>query len=431
MAKRNARRNRRARRARQQGQGGVVRAPVAVAGPSTSQANTSLRATGVDRVAHVDDVSTSKTGDIVVQFAILPGIAERLSKYSALFTRVRYMTLRFEIRSQCSTASSGGYVAAFVRDPDEILPTTNVLQMLAGQAGSKAANWWQSLVVVVPPTPDLFYTDEGHITEGTSKRLLSPGKLVIACDGPASVAGSLTVNLIWTATFLEPALELQPIESKSEITLEKHYAFWDFGNSLEQTYVTALMNPGTTRYLTPTDLGIRSGTIWRTRPYTFMGEGPTDNFYKVVTTQYVVVVDSTDGYIRPAVMAEVAGKGPWRIVDATESFGTFSYYEAGPAIGGQTPVFYAGDVWVEVDASGEPIDSSGLSVSAHEHLVSIGMLISSKPVVKVPRPTTTTQGPTTSTLPPALGVRAKRDVTALQQSLGLTPDLTGYGSGEA
>lgn len=137
------------------------------------------------------------------------------------------------------------------------------------------------------------------------------------------------------------------------------------------------MFPGDTStkrvFVKPGDLGVSPGTIWKTRPYSFIGEGPTDNYFKTVNTQYVVVFDSDEGYVRPAV------KWNGRIVDASVSFGSFVYHGSGPQFAGDTTLFYKGDEWEEVDASGEPIDTEALTSSRIRELQRQGLLAPIEP----------------------------------------------------
>lgn len=212
------------------------------AGPSV-QPGGGLRQSGLDRITHVEDITTFKSGDTVLELAIVPGVGERLGKFASLFQRVRYDALRVEIRAQAATSTSGGYVVGFVRDPDDFAPTVNVLSYLTGQAGSKTANWWQSVVLNVGRTPDLFYTSEPS-TRQIEMRTLSPGKLVIACDGKATGGGSLTVLLHWTVTLLEPSMEAGGATGPASITLALDYAFWDDQNNEELTSKVALVLPG-------------------------------------------------------------------------------------------------------------------------------------------------------------------------------------------
>lgn len=383
MVRKNAAARRRARAARTERQAqptrrGNTSAAVAVARAPAVQPAGTLRQKGTDRLGHVEKLNEFAAGDTVFAKVIEPVIAERLGRLSELFQRIRYNSLRIEVRSQTSTSTGGGYVAGFIRDPDAYTEGASVLNHIAGLTGSKTANWWQSVVLDVGRTPDLMYTNSSSSKQMELKHV-SPGVLVICCDGKATTeGGGLTILLHWDVTLSEPSLFGEDSAGPgATITLEDNYTFWDFENDVEHTWRVALTR-GDKNYVMPEELGIRPGTIWKTRPYTFIAEGPADNWFKCFNTEYVVVVDDrTNGSIRPAV--KIIGDGytrqrGGRIVDATDNFGSFTYWHGGPAIAGNIAVFHTGDVWTEVDATGAPINSGRLSYAKVEQMRREGLL---------------------------------------------------------
>lgn len=159
---------------------------------------------GTDRMQMIPDVSALKTGHIIYSELITPGDFARLKNVARSFQRIRYNSLRFRIEPQMSTATSGGYVTAFVADPADTAPQTGVLNYLTSQKGSQTCKWWQNSTVVMPSTPRLFYT-----SNSVEVREYSPGRLMVAVDGQASQKGNLTVFCEWNVTLSVASMEAE------------------------------------------------------------------------------------------------------------------------------------------------------------------------------------------------------------------------------
>lgn len=167
---------------------------------------------GVDRLQHVGDVSIIKPGVVFLDLLIVPGDFERLKHVAKSFQKIRYNMLRFRIEPQISTTTSGGYVAAFIRDPADVPPKNKILNYLTSQQGSVTTKWWQATVIQVPIAKKEYYT-----SQGVEVRDYSPGKIMIAADGQATQAGSLTVFVEWNVTLTQAGLE-------NDIEVVKEYA---------------------------------------------------------------------------------------------------------------------------------------------------------------------------------------------------------------
>lgn len=153
---------------------------------------------------HINDVSTLSSTSIVIDAPFLPSSLPRLEKIAETFQRVKYHKLRFRISPQISTATSGGYVAAFIADvSDQYTNSEHGLSKLTSQYGSRTCKWWEDTTLTALCPPDLFYTSQS-LTEPRSN---APGKFILAVDGKASQSGALTVYVDWDATFSGPSLE--------------------------------------------------------------------------------------------------------------------------------------------------------------------------------------------------------------------------------
>lgn len=138
---------------------------------------------------------------------ITPTITRRLSTQASLFQRVKYHKLEFEIQTQVATTTSGGYVAAFYKDPSmDVGSGVEALNRMAAVQGSKTSKNWVSLNMSVTPTQDKLYTANGN-----EIRMFSPGRFRMLTDGTPSNDINVTINLVWTCTFSEPALQRLPL----------------------------------------------------------------------------------------------------------------------------------------------------------------------------------------------------------------------------
>lgn len=133
----------------------------------------------------------------------------RLDVQASAYQRIKWLSLKFRISPQISTAVSGGYVAAFVQDPTDIVPDGEAgLNALTSQSHSVTKKWWEDSIINAPMPQELLFT---NIT-GSELRWSSPGQFVLASDGKATSAGSLTVYLDWSVELSVPSLEKVGLE---------------------------------------------------------------------------------------------------------------------------------------------------------------------------------------------------------------------------
>lgn len=171
---------------------------------------------GSDRLFHIEDISTLQSTSVPISIPVTAQSIPRLEKISEAFQRVRYLQLKFRVVPQISTATSGGYVASFVSDVNDLIPPTEYgLSKLTSQAGAVTKKWWETAVIAAALSPDLLYTSFS-IDE---PRLSSPGRFVLGVDGRASQRGSLTVYLDWKVHLSVPSLEGPEMEESKIPTL--------------------------------------------------------------------------------------------------------------------------------------------------------------------------------------------------------------------
>lgn len=164
---------------------------------------------GVDRVAHVADVSKFADGAVVCRVPVNAGTFSRLSALAETYQQVRFMTLSFRVTPYANANCGGGYVAAFVRDPDDEPPSTPTarLNWLSSQAGSISTRWSQQSSVRAMASDRWFYTSPG--VEG---REYSPGTLYVVADSKATAASGMTIWATWTVSFRKATLESHPLK---------------------------------------------------------------------------------------------------------------------------------------------------------------------------------------------------------------------------
>lgn len=187
------------------GSGAPVSTSVSIAPRNTER----VHLKGTDRLIHVDDVSKFGTGATVVDLSLSCSSFKRMEHMASAYQRVRFKKLVFRVVPMSATSSSGGFAAAFVSDPTDVLGSgDDALDRLVAQKGSKITKIWQSTTVNACLLPDLLYTSEppqGDI------RLSSPGRLWIIIE--SKVVGNnnspvpLTVYCDWEVDFYVPSLE--------------------------------------------------------------------------------------------------------------------------------------------------------------------------------------------------------------------------------
>lgn len=159
---------------------------------------------GVDRIAHFPDVSVLPAQSVPLVVPVSPGVFPRLSKLASAFQRIRYEQLQFVVEPQISTAVSGGYVAAFIKDVADLPAGSGALNQLTAQAGSKTTKWWESVTINVGSLPDLYYTSDSL----SERRWSSPGIFAIGVDGKCTQPSTpLTVYCRYRVRLSEPSLE--------------------------------------------------------------------------------------------------------------------------------------------------------------------------------------------------------------------------------
>lgn len=167
---------------------------------------------GVDRVFHGTISADKRSGSVVCDLLVTPGLFKRLAVVARAYQKVRYLSLRFRIEPQVSTTTSGGYVAAFIRDPTDDVKDIDVL---TSQQGSMTTKWWQSSVIPAQiPQRDFFTSDSVEVRE------YSPGRLLMMVDGAATQAGSVTIFAEWSVRLSLAGLEKPGTVSKDIVALD-------------------------------------------------------------------------------------------------------------------------------------------------------------------------------------------------------------------
>nr|WKV33363.1 MAG: RNA-dependent RNA polymerase [Riboviria sp.] len=187
---------------KQKGQGAA--APVAKGLKVVQEVSDSATARGVDRIFHEEDISTYASGQTLCNIPINAGSFSRMSVLAKAYQRVEFLSLVFKIATYAPSSTGGGYVAAFVADPDDEPPTEAKasLNWLTSQQGSVTTKWWQNAEVQARPYRSWFYT-----SPGVEIREYSPGSFFLVVDTKASVACGLTVWAHWKVRLSRATLE--------------------------------------------------------------------------------------------------------------------------------------------------------------------------------------------------------------------------------
>lgn len=177
----------------------------------------------MDRFAHVPDVSKYPSQTMILAIPFTPQALPRMHRLASSFQRIRYRKLEFVVEPQISSACSGGYVTAFVRDAVDTPTGSAGIDMLTAQVGSKTTKWWESSVVPTGALPDLYYTE----TSGLEPRWSSPGVFCLAVDGKASMEAPVTIFCRYQVELSAPTAEaateasLAPVNVKQSLYMKE------------------------------------------------------------------------------------------------------------------------------------------------------------------------------------------------------------------
>lgn len=194
----------RMRKRRQTSSNGKMMGVATAFGQRSPKSTSYNREVGRDRYAFIEDVSTLPAQSIAIQQNFTPHSVSRLRVLSSAFQRVKYNSLRFTIEPQLPTSTAGGYSAAFIRDPSDVVPKGVAgLNRISANTPSCAGKWWETTTLQAPRAPDLLYTS----SKQDEPRWSSPGTFVLGVEGKATQRGSLTIYVEYDVVFSEPSLE--------------------------------------------------------------------------------------------------------------------------------------------------------------------------------------------------------------------------------
>lgn len=179
-------------------------APLSVGVRIAENARDSAVLSGVDRIAHVENVAQFTHGQVVMDELLSASSFARLARVAGAYQKIRYRKLVFRVVPMLATTVSGGYVAAFVRDPADMAPAgpLALLNWITSQQGSVTTKWWQTAELVCPVGDRTYYTSSSE-----EVREYSPGRLVVVADGRSSAAGAMTVFADWHVSLEHASLE--------------------------------------------------------------------------------------------------------------------------------------------------------------------------------------------------------------------------------
>lgn len=156
-----------------------------------------------DRLVHTVLPAGTPRGTVIYDQIITPAIAARLRTQSSLFQKIEYASLRFEVQTQTPTTNAGGYVIAFLHDPQmEVGSGETALRALTAIQGTQTSKFWQSSVMSVQTTKQQYFT-----LQGNDVRLFSPGRFIVLSDGEPTESVAVTILFHWTVRLTRPALQ--------------------------------------------------------------------------------------------------------------------------------------------------------------------------------------------------------------------------------
>ena len=177
---------------------------------------------GYEEILHLDNVGNLPRGSIVFNFELNGFCSPRMSNFARNFQKVVYEDVSFEVITEASTACTGSYIAAFVRDASDNIPPGSVIDYLSNTKGNILKKWWESNKFV--RASDISRV-EYYTSPGEDPRIYSPGRFVLAVNTPPDQRAPLTVKFHWKVKFLDPSQESidAPVTSGS---LESNCGLW-------------------------------------------------------------------------------------------------------------------------------------------------------------------------------------------------------------
>lgn len=170
---------------------GFVPAPLSV--PANESSNN--RVHGEDRVTRY---TAHRVGILLERIAIRSDMSPRLSSLSHAYQKMRWERCEIIVSPQAPLTTSGGYVAGFVMDPEDLSVT---IEQLASSQGAVTKKWYETSSLVMPTTRMDYFTQFG-----TDVRLSSPANFWVISDGNPTQDVAIVVTVRWQVTFTKAAL---------------------------------------------------------------------------------------------------------------------------------------------------------------------------------------------------------------------------------
>jgi hypothetical protein len=168
-------------------------------GARTSQTGT-IRLTGTDRVGSLTFTQAQVVaGATLLDMKVSCALGVRLPAVARAFERVRYHSLKLRVVPRSGITSSGGYIAAFLADPED--DQFDVSKLVATD-GAQEGRFSETRTVVAKIPDTLFFTTEERVP-----RLSSPGRFVVLVDSPSDADVPFIIDLEWDVSLSIPYIE--------------------------------------------------------------------------------------------------------------------------------------------------------------------------------------------------------------------------------
>lgn len=144
--------------------------------------------TGNDHIGSIP-VQGKPAGTVLLEFLVEPRSVARLAREAETMQRIVWEHFSLSVKSRSGTNLNGGYLVAFVADPDDVLPDTDRVKYLAANRNYNATNFFSSCTVPGNHKKELLYTNKSQVPlqQGSSElRLYSPGKYYVIVETPAA-----------------------------------------------------------------------------------------------------------------------------------------------------------------------------------------------------------------------------------------------------
>lgn len=180
------------------------------------------RKSGTDYISTVQ-VTGLADGSTVFAVRIVCSVFASLSRFASSYQDIHWNKLEFQIASQMPTTGAGGYIAGFIPDPADTLPTDiqRAKSKLVATPNSIKTNIWDSSCLSViagrgKTAVECLPQKLLKTSPSADVREYSPGVFYLILDGQTTDAGSLSLSIAYSVSCKTESVEYDSLLGQSD-----------------------------------------------------------------------------------------------------------------------------------------------------------------------------------------------------------------------